>query len=348
MTAPTTTERPVFVVGSPRSGTTLLRYMLCSHPRLYLPPESNFIPRYFGRDPTVPMSHGEAEAVLRGIASYRSFWRDWQGPRPGLEDLGLDESRILPATLVDALYRRYAEQNGAARWGDKTPNHAAHVQLLDTLFPTCQVIHIVRDARDVTASSLESYRGRRFFYMDAHYATRTWCRLVGTAMHQGRSLGPERYHQLRYEDLADDPVGEMRQVCAFLGEEYHPAMVTPRGEARRHHHSAGIHGQVRQPVTGARMGRWQQDLQEADQRLVQSVAAPLLLYLGYPLADLGTPSPAERLRAIALRAKFAVVDAARRLVRALGLGTPTRIVDWLPRRAPARSTPGPPPATEHP
>src|SRR5918999_2173083 len=64
-------DRPIFVVGVPRSGTTLLRYMLCSHPRIYIPPESNFIPRFFRGRPSEEMSRAETRRILERIAAYR-------------------------------------------------------------------------------------------------------------------------------------------------------------------------------------------------------------------------------------------------------------------------------------
>jgi Sulfotransferase family len=324
---------PIFVVGVARSGTTLLRYMLCGNPRLYIAPESNFIPRFFRTDPQAPLTRERAIRILERIASYQTFWRDWRGDPLDPTELvdGLDVPT--PASLIDALYGRYARQYGAARWGDKSTIYPSWIELFVEMFPTCQIVHVIRDVRDVTVSSIDAYRGPRFLYMDAYYASRMWRERLGKGLRAGRRLPPDRYHEIRYEDLTADPEGRLRELCAFLGEEFHPAMLSPSKEALKHYHSFGIHRRVRTEITTARSGRWRKDLSPADQRLVQRVAGGLLEELGYPLEDVGTAGPAERLRGAGLRAKFAAANASRRVLRSAGVFNPARLLLVLPRRS---------------
>jgi hypothetical protein len=210
------------------------------------------------------------------------------------------------------------------------------------LFPTAQVIHAIRDGRDVTASSLDAYRGPRFFYTDPYYHARTWSDRVLCGRRAGRALPPDRYHEVRYEDLTADPQGRLRDLCRFLGESFHPSMASPSVEARRHHHSRGIHQLVRGPVTTARSGRWRADLLPQDQRLVQRVAAKALTDLGYPLFDLGHARPTEPVRQALFRGKYEVLSAGRQLLQASGISHPTWLIDFLPRR---KKTPHPPPTS---
>jgi hypothetical protein len=325
---------PIFVIGVARSGTTMLRYMLCGHPRIYIPPESNFIPRFFRKRPTEELTRDRALRILEQVRSYGTFWRDWRedplDPRELVD--GLD--RLTPAALIDALYGRYARQYGAERWGDKSTIYPSWIELFVQMFPTCKIVHVIRDARDVTVSSLDAYRGPRFFYMDPYYASRMWRERLTAGLAVGRRLPPERYHEIRYEDLTADPEHRVRELCAFLDEEFHPAMLSPDKEALKHYHSFGIHQRVRGQVTTARSGRWRRDLSPADQRLVQRVAGGLLSELGYPVEDLGRAGGAERLRATGLRAKFALVDLARHVLRAVGIFNPARLLLGLPRRRP--------------
>ena len=338
MVTRTPASRPIFLVGSPRSGTTLLRYMLCSHPRIYVPPESNFIPRFFRRRPTMPLSREQALRILDRIGDYRPFWRDWRGEPLDPHAILAGLTAPTPELLISALYAEYARRYGAVRWGDKSPIYASYVSLLATMFPTSQIIHAIRDARDVTASSLEAYRGPRFFYMDAYYAARTWRARTDSAIRSGRPLSSDRYTEIRYEDLTFDPEGRLRALCQFLGEQFYPEMTTPEIEARHHHHSRGIHQRVRQPVTMASAGRWQRDLPERDRRLVERVAGSLLLELGYPARALEPPTILERLRAIALGSKYAVVVAGMRLLRTIGVFHPTRLLQGRPRSHAGRET----------
>lgn len=332
--------RPIFIVGAPRSGTTLMRYMLCAHPGIYVPPESNFIPKVFRADPSRRISRQEVRSLLETLRQYKPFWRDWQGGRPRVEDLIGSAPHVLPAELVTALYSKYAQQWGAQRWGDKTPIYVNHIEYLATMFPTAQFIHVIRDARDAAASSLNAYKGARFFYMDPYYASRTWRDRVERGIEAGRSLDTTRYHEVRYARLTADPRGVAYQLCEFLGEPFRSSMLEPQSEASRHYHSTGIHASARKSVNTGSIRRWQEDLSARDQRLVQGVTADLLDRLGYPLQDLGRSSRSERLRKRALATKYWTVRGSRRMVELVGVSNPTRLLRKLPSSTSRPPKPG--------
>jgi len=329
-----TSKGPIFIVGVARSGTTLLRYMLCSHPNIYVPPESNFIPRFFRKRPSQPISRESAVRIVEQVARYRTFWRDWR-EEPLEPQAFVDALPVLtPTALVEALYSRYAHQYGAVRWGDKSTIYAEWVDLFDEICPTCKIIHIIRDPRDVTVSSLDAYRGSRFFYMDPYYSARMWSRRIGAGIASGQRLPPNRYHEIRYEDLTQDPQARVRTLCDFLEEDFHPAMLAPKAEAQKHYHKFGIHQRVRGEVTSSRTGRWRRDLSAADQRLVQRLVREWLPEFGYEVEDLGRPGVPERIRAACLRVKFEVVDLARWVLRGIGVFNPARLLLSLPRQRP--------------
>lgn len=322
-------ERPIFIVGAPRSGTTLLRYVLSSHPRIYIPPESNFIPRLLGHRPGRELTRKEAVRTVEIIRTYDTFFKDWRGdsldPTAFVEDL----SDLRPASVVHALFSDYAHQYGAPRWGDKSPIYTMHVEGIARAFPTSQFIHIIRDGRDVALSMQRTYRGPRFFYVDPYYAARSWKARVRRASSSGARLGPSRYFEIRYEDLTANPEALIRQMCDFLGEAYEPAMTTPNREAARHYHSKDIHAATREPLTTTRSGRWRRELSVMDQRLVQLVAGDQLGALGYEIASLGSMSSGERMRLAALWGKYMSIQAVRRVLQAVGVFHPTSVLDWM-------------------
>ena len=319
-------ERPIFVVGAPRSGTTLLRYMLCSHPRIYIPPESNFIPRFFPRSPTQPMQREQAIQTLRSLFSYRTFFRDWHGTFPdphGFVDALKD---LTPATFLDALYAEYARQFAASRWGDKSPLYTSYLDLIAGIFPTAQFIHLIRDGRDVALSMVKAYPRIPFFYMDMYYAARSWRRRVRQAMAAGAHLGPDRYLEVRYEQLTENPEAHLQRICDFLGEAYVPSMAEPQRTAREHHHSKGIHAATRLAPSTMSSGHWRKDMSPADVRLFQTAAGDLLLALGYATVDLGKMSVAEKVRYAALQSKYALIQTGRRVVQAAGVFNPAGLL----------------------
>ena len=314
-----TDARPIFVIGAPRSGTTLLRVMLSSHSRIYIPPESDFIPRLFLRHPHRPMSPAKAQENMQIILENHRFFREWREDpiEPAAFVARLPD--LAPATFLSALYRDYAAQYGAVRWGDKSPIYTHHVGLLADIFPEGQFVNLIRDGRDAALSSLAAYPDR--FYVDIYFAARSWRWRVQASREAGAALGPQRYMEIRYEALTQEPERVLRAVCGFLGEAYEPAMSQPQDLGRELLRPGGRHAPVREPVH-PNSERWRSEMPAADQRLFQAVAGDLLLNLGFEVPDLGAMSPRERIRFAGLSSKYSVIEGGRRVLQAVGIFPP--------------------------
>jgi hypothetical protein len=315
-----TTERPIFIIGVHRSGTTLLRYMLNSSPRIYIPPESDFIPRFFGRDPAGELSEPRIAAILTTIFAKYRLVKEWQGDPPAAEAFLQAMPARTPAAFLDTLYRTYARQYGAVRWGDKTPIYTSYVDLIHQIFPQAQFVHIIRDGRDVALSMFDKWGHE--IHIDIYFAARNWVRRIRQAQAAGTRLGPDLYYEMRYEDLVQDPEAHLRPLCEFLGEPYLPEMANPHHLGRERIEPDSFHAAIRQPPSTARIGRWQQEMLEPDRRLFQRIAGPLLDALGYETPDLGVMSPGEIARFVALGSKYVILQAGRRVLQATGLLPP--------------------------
>lgn len=317
---------PIMIVGAPRSGTTLLRYMVSSHPEIFIPPESNFIPHLFSASAGREMSREEAIEALETIRGYKVFFRDWKAELPdpaGFVD-GLENLR--PETILGGLYAEYSRQHGASRWGDKSPIYTSHVDDLSRIVPDAQFIHIIRDGRDVTLSMLKSYQGPRFFYMDLCYAARSWRRRVEDARRDGSALGVKRYHEIRYEELIADPGSVLGEVCDFLGVDFSDEMLHPEKVASTMYHSKGIHGSTRSAPSAQNAQKWRHQMSASDLAIFNRLAGDLLADLGY---DPGTPGALDwqdRSRLVMLQTKYATVEGARRFLRATGVANPARLL----------------------
>ena len=225
---------------------------------------------------------------------------------------------LTPATFLDALYRQYAHQYGAERWGDKSPTYTEHMDLIAEIFPNAQFIHLIRDGRDVALSMIEAYRQDRF-YVDVYFAARTWKQRIRKAFASASRLGPGRYLELHYEQLTTNPEAELRRICEFLGETYHPAMAEPHFLARQFLRPAGLHAPVRQPPSTMSSGRWRREMSDSDQRLFQTVAGDLLTEVGYETVSLGKMSPGERAHLAGLQTKFTILEAGRVILQTAGM-----------------------------
>jgi hypothetical protein len=182
--------RPIFVVGCPRSGTTLLRLILDSHPSISAGPESRF---------------------LWGLQAIEE--RNW--PTLATFGLTLDEWHAKVRSLFEAPHRAYAEHQGKVRWADKSPDYALMLDYIDTLYPDAQIVHIVRNPRDV----IDAWR--RFYGLKSvHRAAQAWVRYVGAAHTFAETMGPGKVMELRYEDLAREPESTLRALLTWLGEPW--------------------------------------------------------------------------------------------------------------------------------
>lgn len=313
------TSRPIFIVGVHRSGTTLLRYMLNSGGRIYIPPESDFIPRFFLGKTAVSLTSAHLDNMLRIIFRYR-FVREWQGPPPTAAELLAEMQSPTPAAFLDALYGRYARQHHAGRWGDKTPIYSSYMDLLAELFPQAQFIYLVRDGRDVALSMLQKWPDKPHF--DLYFAARKWAQRTRQVQAAAQKLDGSRFYQLYYEELVQNPEHHLQKICQFLDEPYDPRMAQPHLLAQEQIQPGSFHDPVRQSPNTQKIGRWRQQMNLPDQRLFCHLAGDLLAHYGYPLPDLGPMPTAEKLRYAALAAKYTAFQTGRDLLQAVGLMPP--------------------------
>lgn len=188
---PSERSEPIFIVGCHRSGTSVLRMLMDSHPRISCGPEDISI-----------------------------FWMsqmDTDAWRTTLEGFGLSEDEWLDSLrrVIEGLQSKYAASQGKTRWAQKCPENSLIVSYLDKLFPTCRVIHIVRNPRDVISSNSKKY-GRNF---GLKYGKK-WINHVYNAEKFGVGLGSDRFKTIRYEDLVSDPGGVLKDVFEWLGEPW--------------------------------------------------------------------------------------------------------------------------------
>jgi hypothetical protein len=290
-------ERPPFpfVVGSGRSGTTLLRLMLEQHPDLAIPPESYFPVSMRHREPRYRSSAGfDLDAFVTDLLGNVRF-QDW----------GLSESTVRsalhgvePIDWADAIRRTfalYAEKEGKPRYGDKTPWFIMRINELSELFPESRFVHLIRDGRDVALSLSEVSWGPG----GVEESARKWVRDMGRARRRASRLRPGTYMEARYEDLVVDPEPIVRRVAEFVDLPWNDAMLAYHEGAEERMSEVirefrplggGIitaeervrqHELVAQPPSASRVGRWKAEMSPEQQEAFRSVAGKLLVELGY-------------------------------------------------------------------
>jgi hypothetical protein len=202
---------PFFIVGVPRSGTTLLRQMLRGHPSLAVPPESHFVP--------AALTARSGAAALDLILGDEHF-TNWQVDAADVRRRAA-ASDMTPASAVRVAFETYAQAQGRPRWGDKTPAYVLHMPLLAQAFPGARFVHIIRDGRDVAVS----WREARFGPGDVLLSAHQWRRMIRHAEADARRLPGGSLLEVRYANLVAQPREELARIIEFLGETMHDDML---------------------------------------------------------------------------------------------------------------------------
>lgn len=257
-------EAPFFIVGSGRSGTTLLRLILCAHSRIHIPHETHFIADLVRELPlTEPLNPPQLARALDLITGPRRAYNDWprmEIPTGEFRDwaLALEEPKL--ADVIALLYRDHLRRQRKTRWGDKTPDHVHIMPELLTLFPGAKFIHMIRDGRDVAISYIEA-DWERYYERDFE-----WTRAMRRRREYRSSPYAAQILDVGYERLVLEPEATVRRICAFLGETFEPAMLdwqrsialVPEQEL------STVHTKLLKPLSSEAVALWRKKLSAAE------------------------------------------------------------------------------------
>lgn len=262
---PMPSAAPIFLGGAGRSGTTLLRVMLDSHPRIACGPELKIIPQWLRQWERDSRTFGDHAAEHRGIGAG-----------------AIDDAYRAKVSMV---LTRVRQRSGKPRLAEKTPNNVFFFGHLHRLFPDSPLIHVIRDGRDVVASLLgvEWFHpdGKRVPYTEnAAAAAKYWADAVGSGLKARKHLGGKAVLEVRYENLVRETEAEMRRVLDHLEEPWDEVVLRHWEEP----HDLGLEtsaDQVTRPVYTSSIGRWRERLSKGDLSTVEGICGALLVELGY-------------------------------------------------------------------
>jgi hypothetical protein len=269
--------------------------MLNCHPELAMPHETRFLIKAWKRrrafgDLSDPENR---RRVARWIAGR---------PKSRLSRLGVGEEELVarleaaPPTLGSVLgtcFVLYAERQGKARWGDKRPSHAQHLDALFAMFPDAQFVNVVRDPR----AAVVSVRKIGWYHGDLGSGVALWERSIQAVDSWRPRLAPDQLFELQYEELVADPRGTLERLAAFLGLSpdgvdamllFHEKSDVPRDRT--------FHPRVSTPVTGEAVRAWEETLAPGEVAFVEHVLAAEMRRYGYRPAAEGVQVPDELLR----------------------------------------------------
>jgi hypothetical protein len=286
----------VFIIGSPRSGTTLLRLMLTSHPFIVVPPECGFIIWWLEKYRDWNAAAADSERAVDFVADLARSKK--------IETWDLDFDALLtqcrrarPANysaLVSLVNEAYARRRkpGFHRWGDKNNFHVRHVETLHSLFPKAQFLHLVRDGRDVACSYQQLGRAEiKSLYApklptDIVEIAAEWKGNVEAVGNAFSTIPPAQRLEIRYEDIVTQSESILREVCEFLDESYSPQMldyhVLNRRDGLEPSEFLRWKPKTLDAPDAAALGKFRTELSAAEIKSFEEIAGGLLRKYRYP------------------------------------------------------------------
>jgi hypothetical protein len=273
-------ESPIFFVGTPRSGTSLISRIIGSHPRIAVPFESYFYKSFAGwrRHYGDLGKRTNRDRLLRDfLQSVRlRVWVprvDGQTASERIEATGQFDFSGVIAGIMGA----WSSAQGKERWGEKTPAHIFFANEILAGFPKAQFIHIVRDGRDVT----ESWKHVRFGPKHVFSSASRWVETLEAGRRLRETLGPTQYLELRYEDLLADTEKVVQRVCDFLDETYTSEMLNFYRSQAKYPTDARNEANLAKPVIVDNVEKWRQSLSPREIRIFEAVAGDKLEEYNY-------------------------------------------------------------------
>jgi hypothetical protein len=275
-----------FIIGRPRTGTTLLRSLFDAHPNVQIPWECQFILNLYPR-------YGKVSTWTKETleAFYRDLLEQWQFSAWNIDheklhaDLMACEGNITYRNICQVVYLNhisfYPKEN-IRLIGDKNHGYTIYTKRLQKIFPDAKFLYILRDYRD----NYESVKNVDFEIPIVSLVVYKWKYFYRKAL-KASLQNPDAFYFVRYEDLVKDPVPELMKICDFLDIQYVPEVFDfykkkneaeekyPTDILKKHHQS------LFNPVNTSRIGRWEKSLTARQVRIADLVAGKWAGKAGY-------------------------------------------------------------------
>jgi Sulfotransferase family len=262
---------PIYIGGAARSGKTLMRWLLASHSRVAVSRRADVWPRFYARYGDLARRENLDRCLEAMLA------------RPQVAALVSDPQRIRSdfargsptyGRLFALIQDQYAARCNKLRSGDQSGQIDRFAEPVMRAFPDARILHLIRDPRD--RHEAVAARAGPLRPGSAGRSAASWLRSARLAL-RNAARWPDNYRVVRYETLVSRPEETLREVCAFVGEDYEPEML--RVEAtRRYDHERARDGAS--PVSTAYVGHYRGRISQADLAVIQSFA-------GRPMDDFG-------------------------------------------------------------
>jgi hypothetical protein len=263
---------PIFVIGSTRSGTTMLVRLIRKYFHINFGPETQFIVRYYN----CLQAYGDLSIVsnfsrlAEDISRERFFKRAYRNFNYVFDIGKLKQSSVdkTYSALLSYIFSQFAEQQNMVRWGDKTPAYSHDLPVLNKLFPNAKYIHIIRDGRDVALSQFNIHFGPK----NAFTAAKEWKNIGYKVNAFSEQIEDDRFIEFRYEDILTDPIPFFSQLIPFLSIDDSEGKVL-----------ATIKSNINIDLRKGNFYKWKKQFSDQQKEIFEREAGDVLKKYNYPV-----------------------------------------------------------------
>lgn len=286
-------ESPVFIIGSERSGTNLLRLILNEHSAITVPHPPHIMKLFY----PLEKFYGD----LKNDRNYKRLIGDvcrmvtlhpypWE-IKPDKQEVFLKAGDRNLLNVYFEIYNQYLRFSGKKRWVCKSTFMIEHIGNILKYYPAARFIFLVRDGRDVAFSAKSSI----FSNYHVFYSAKRWSREQQMGLFWMNKLSPGQILLVKYEDLISNTEFVVRNICSFLGEPFENAMLQYHNssEAKKSGSLSISWKNTAQPVIATNKGKFLKNLSEKELLIFEAIAFEELEKLDYKLI-----SPKEYLEQI--------------------------------------------------
>lgn len=276
-------DSPIFIIGTERSGSNLLRLILNSHSHIFVPHPPHIF-YYFGELEALYGDFSQDANLLRLIKDVKRLvdghiypWEVSLEPQQLLSEVKPRDLFGVYATF----YERYRATSGKNRWGCKSTFMIDYADRILQNYPKAKLIWLVRDPRDVAVSSRKSVFNPFHPYLTAEL----WTQQQQVALNLVATLPTDTILKLRYEDLLTDSEEQVKRLCEFLEEPFEAGMLRffETDEAQKSGKLSKSWENTAKPILTNNFGKYRKQLTEEEIKWVEAVAGEVMRRLDYTL-----------------------------------------------------------------
>jgi hypothetical protein len=285
-------QEPIFIVGTPRSGTTLVARILGKHSRLFMPGETHFFDDIYARRNELgdPQDATSRSRILQRLSTLYGRYNE-SDDQQRIQQLfadpavieGLKTSCRTYRDILSTFMELQTRAAGKMRWGNNVPKDLFHLPEILGFYPAAKFVLCTRDVRDFllsyqhkwhVTSSDQVQRLQKLYH--PIITSLLWKASVKQMAKVQTLIPPANLLLVRYESLVERPAETVRQLCDFVREEFEADMLAVDT------HNSSFHVQT-PGIFASSMGRWRTQLSDEEAYIAQKLTRTELAQLGYAI-----------------------------------------------------------------